>query len=180
MEEYLDKGNYSFTFTIPDFKNVYYGIKVPYGKLTNEKQYDFLENHLQNINKFDSIQWIYENNTINNSNLHIHGFVIDTSAEEMEDFRMRFYDHPIKMTYKSCLKISDIQRTTLDIMYFQNYCNKHQHTIKYFMRVIEDKKHSQALDNHIKIDVNQGILMGPKTTNTSYDFGKRAKFILEI
>lgn len=35
--ENLTLGNFSFTFTIPDFKYVYFTQRIQYGKLNNEQ-----------------------------------------------------------------------------------------------------------------------------------------------
>jgi len=181
-------GKFSFTYTIPDVKYIYFKERIQYGKLTNEQQYDFLENQLQKINKFKDIRWVYEQNTLHNTNLHIHGYVIGTTHEEMENFRHLFYSHPITITPKSYFKLSDIQKTTHEIEYFIRYCAKHQDTIKYYMRVLEDQKLFNSLDSksfNIKIEVNgqredTGRPQSPIITANSYDFGKNKKFILQL
>lgn len=187
-----DIQNYSFTFTIPSFKNVKYkSANTAYGKLSNEQQYELLEDHLQNIchGKFDQIKWIYEQHKETDNRLHVHGIILKTNYELVEQFRNDFYSsYKINCSYKSYIKFSDIQRTIKDIKYFERYCDKHQHEIKYFMRVIEDKKHSEALDKGVKIECN----IPPKYLNSleehlesrelgdEYLFGKLNKFIIEI
>lgn len=188
-----DKQNYSWTFTIPSFKNVKYkSANVTYGKLSNAQQYDLLENHLQNITfgKFDTIYWVYEQHKESDNRLHVHGFIEQVNEEQVEQFRNDFYSsYRINCSYKSYIKFSDIQRTLVDKRYFQDYMKKHQNEITYFMSVIEDKKHSEAIDKGIKIEVNN---ISPKYLNTleehlesrelgdEYPFGKMNKFLVEI
>lgn len=191
----LIKGNFSFTFTIPSFKNVYYkGNNIPYGKLTNCQQYDFLEKILHKHNKFDNIKWIYENHGENDNRLHIHGFIKDAFEDMVYQFRNDFYSHPIKVAYKSFVKFSDIQKTKLDICFFEKYMEKNQDKIKYFMGEDEDKKKSDELDGKVNkpvfIEVNN---TSPQYINSlsehlesenlgdEYRFGKKdKKFIVEI
>lgn len=188
-EIFTSRHDYSFTFTIPTFKNVKYkSANTAYGKLTFEQQYEFLEDHLQNISKFDDIKWVYELHK-DIPRLHIHGFIKNEYYERVEQFRNDFYsNYKINMSYKSYIKMSDIQETIVDINYFENYCKKHQHEIKYFMRVIEDKKHSEALDKGIKIECNNGpkhnsLDMIQESENRPYEkylFGKLNNFTLQF
>lgn len=188
MEFQTDNGNFSFTFTIPGFKNVYYqGNRRPYGKLTQERQYDFLENHLQHINKFPDIKWVYEEHE--DTRLHIHGWVKNTCGEEMDDFRHRFYSHPVAMTQKSYEKISNIQKTLFLLDYFDVYMKKNQHKIKYFMRVIENERIRKAMDEGVYIEPNISAQyvnsleqhLESEMLGNEYNFGKKHnKFIIEL
>lgn len=187
-----DKQNYSFTFTIPSFKNVKYkSSNSAYGKLSQEQQYDLLEPHIQNIasNKFDNIKWIYEEHKESDNRLHIHGFIENTNYEMVEQLRNDFYSsYKINCSYKSYIKFSNIQRTIYDIKFFQIYMSKNQNNIKFFMKVIEDQKHSEALDQGVKIEVNTGPNINTLDTtqennNLPYEkylFGKLNKFLIEI
>lgn len=190
------KNDFSFTFTIPSFKNVRYkGNSVPYGKLSNSQQYDFLEEHLHNCcySKFDDIKWVYEQHKEADNRLHIHGFIKGTYEEMVINFRHDFYsNYKINCSYKSYIKYSDIQRTIKDINYFERYCDKFQHEITYYMRVIEDKKHAEELDKGVKIETNKRDIpadyinsltehLETKNSADTYMFGKKhTNFIIEI
>lgn len=146
------ENNYSFTFTIPTFKNVYYkGNRRRFGNMTQEQQFDFLESHLHKINSFAEIKWVYEEHE--DFRLHIHGYVCNTAKEPMNEFRHKFYSYPISMTEKSYLKISDIQRTTNHISYFVDYMSKHQDKIKFYMRDINREK-PQPITKTVRIQTN--------------------------
>lgn len=191
--EFITTGNYSFTFTISSKKVVYYrGNRRPYYLLPQIQQYDFLENQLQKINKFNHIKWVYEEHK-EDKRLHVHGYVMNTSDEEMNDFRARFYDHPITIAVSGQIKLSNIQRTLIDINYFQIYMEKHQHEIIYYMRTIQDRKHYDALDGKpfnkktltIDININPHYLNSLDDVQESgylgdeYLFGKQNKFTVE-
>lgn len=187
---------FSFTFTIPAFKNIKYkSANCTYGKLSHDQQHDFLENHLQDIssNMFNDIKWIYEfhkNEDGTNGRLHVHGFIKFDYAERVEEFRNKFYSsYRVNMSYKSYVKMSDVQRTLTDIFYFENYMEKHQNEIPYFMSVISEKKHSEALDKGVKIEYNNIGLRPNSLDNTQennnlpyekYLFGKLNKFLVEL
>lgn len=152
---YLHSGNWSFTFTIPSFKSIKYkSVNTKYGLLTQNQQYDFIENHLQDISTFHKgdIKWVYEEHKENDNRLHVHGFIINAIFEEVESFRNNFYaSYKINCSRKSYVKYSDIQSTTYSIDYFKEYMQKHQHEIKYYMRVDIDKQHSDNLDKGVKL-----------------------------
>lgn len=189
-------GNYSFTFTIPAFKNVYYKARrIPFGKLKHSEQYDFLENHLAKINMFDKIKWVYEHHEENDPGrrLHIHGFVKDALYDEMEEFRRRFYHTPVGIAFRKYIKISDIQLTIYDIKYFDDYMLKNQDKIAYFMKAEDDKKSFDAIegkkytpikiesniDPRYLIDLNKHI--EDTYIDDEYKFGlNRNKFLVEI
>ena len=110
------KKSFSFTFTIPAFKKVYYDKKRrPYGSLSPKQQYVLLENIMCNIINplhFEFIDWVYEKHE--DGRLHIHGYVITTPENDDKIFILRdsFYSYNQKINLKmsSYLKISDIQK----------------------------------------------------------------------
>lgn len=188
------RGNYSFTLTIPSKKKVYYQSKyVIFSKLSHLLQYDFLENHLQHINRFTSIKWVYEEHTEKDKRLHVHGYVLNTVEEEIKDFIDRFYKYPIILSYKTYHRLCDYQKTIIDLDYWKEYCEKNQKNIKYYMRVDENKKHELALDGKeskfkVLIETNldahyfnaleqnqESLEVGHK-----YPFGKNNKFLVEF
>ena len=124
FENILYKSNFSFTFTIPSTKNVWYkGHRIPFGKMTQQQQYDFLENRLQKINTFyKNIQWVYEEHE--DKRLHVHGFIKSAYFEEVEQFRTEFYKHPISITYSVYSRLSNIQETLYNSGYFTDYMQK--------------------------------------------------------
>lgn len=186
------RGNYSFTFTIPSTKNVYWQkVYRPYGKMPQFMQYDFLENHLQRINKFHEIYWVYEEHLETDLRLHIHGWIIDTNEEEVKDFIDRFYKYPVMICYNTYYRISNYQKTIFTIDYFKEYCAKYQNKIKYYMSVIEDKKHSANLDGKkfkLTIDTNLDAHyfnslernQENRDMGDDYLFGKNKKFLIEF
>lgn len=190
MDIKIYRANFSFTLTIPSFKNIYYnGRRIQYGKLTQDKQYDFLEDHLQNINTFSNIRWVYEEHKEDpRKRLHVHGYIENEYHECVKDFVDRFYSHhKVSMSVSSYLKMSDIQKTLVNIDYFKNYMEKHQHEIKYYMKVIEDEKRCDILDEKFKVKIEYGpnlntVLqsLDEEHLGQEYLFGKQKKFILEI
>lgn len=196
--EHITKGNYSFTFVIPSQKVVYFqNNRLPYNKLRQELQYEFIESHLQKINKFHNVKWVYEEHNDDTKRLHVHGYVMDTSYEEMEDFRRRFYSHPIQLAYSGYIKVSNIQKSLVDIQYFLNYMNKHQSTIKYFMLSDQQKLLSNNIDGkktdfteNFKINAQYFNSLGEHLENEylgdTYNFGKSKlkiyhnKYIIEL
>lgn len=194
MEFQQTKGHYAFTFTIPPFKNVYYkSNKRQYGKMPQNMQYDFLENHIQKCSSLlKNCQWVYEEHE--DKRLHIHGFVKDTHWAEMEEFRARFYEYPISMSYKSYDKMSKLEKTIVNISYWESYIEKNQSKIKYYMRVIEDKKHASNLDGNkdFKLIIEERTY-SPSFLNSldeiqendedlgyTYPFGKKKNFLIEF
>lgn len=163
----LYRSNFSFTFTIPSKKVIWYkGHRMTFGKMKQEQQYDFLENRLQKINRFyKDIKWVYEEHQ--DGRLHIHGFIKNAYFEEVELFRTDFYKHPISITPSVYFRLSNIQETLYNSGYFTEYMQKNQNNIKYFMRSIQDKIDTHNLDDD-------------KPVKIEYLFGKIKKHIIEI
>lgn len=184
---YLHLSDWSFSFTIPSFKSVKYkSVNIKYGSLTQDQQYNFLEDHLQSISNFgENIKWVYEEHKENDNRLHIHGFIKNAVYEEVEQFRTNFYaSYKINCSMKSYLKFSNIQQTIYHIGYFENYCKKHQHEIKYFMRVVTDLKHSENLDKGINTAKDMKIYTREEfetwPSEQKYLFGKHNNFIVDF
>lgn len=139
--------NFSFTFTIPAFKKIWYnGKSQQYGKMTQDKQYNFLENLLQKIISVDDkILWIYEEHE--DSRLHIHGYIYNTHFDYMAQIRDKFYSHhSIGIAVSKYVKISDIQQTSYHPKFFVDYMNKHQDKIKFYQSNIQQIKNCNDLD----------------------------------
>jgi len=183
--------NYSFTFEIPFNKVIYFRGRRPFGSLTFENQYNFLEDHLQKINKFKNIMWVYELHKVN-PRLHIHGYIINSTFDEVQSFRHDFYiSQKIGISARTYIQISDIQLTLIDKHYFIDYMDKNQHEIIYKMRVLEDKFNSDALDGKkFKVSIHSNINpqyfksleegQEERQWGDKYLFGVTNKFIVEI
>lgn len=190
------KGNYSFTLTISESKVIYFkGKRLPYGMLTNQQQYEFLENHLNKISKFKgNAWWVYELHKPNKypARLHIHGYVINTSQMEMDDFISAFYGNPIQIAYNGYVKLCKVERTYFDSSFWETYCEKHQKDIIYHMGGLQQKKESAELDGKqfkITIDTNKINAqylnsleehLESKNMGDEYLFGKINKFIVDL
>lgn len=189
---------FSFTFTIPAPKIVYYnGKRRPYGNLAWSHQYRFLEDlMIKVINplKYEFIDWVYEfheaNPEIKNSKrLHLHGFCKLQDCYDTEVYKLRedFYNYNsiIRLASNTYKRLSDIQETYYDISFWENYIQKHQDTIAYHSRYRAEQNMISALDNGIiKIDTNYSRYLNSidehlETDNLSdsYKFGK---FIVEL
>lgn len=191
LEEQISRGDYSVTITIPSVKKVWYkGQYHYYGKLTQESQYDMLEKILQKYNTFPQIKWVYE--THEDQRLHAHMWILNEYEEIVKDFRHKIYsDHAINIRPGSYLKISDIQRTLVSINYFNEYMQKHQANIKYFMSsdeafrrkcVIDDDTFHLYIESNIPAEYVNSLVKGQETEYLpdTYPFGKSNKFIVEI
>lgn len=191
----IEWANFSFTFTISSKKIVYFkGKRRPYNMLTQDQQYEFLEKQLHRSNKhFDNIKWVYEEHEKEDNRLHVHGFVINACWEQMELFRSAFYGNPINIAYSGYIKLSNIQKTQLDISYFITYMDKNQNKIKYYMGQDQDKKLSCELNGEkfkpvlIESNISPQYLnsleehLESRDMGDDYKFGKKLnKFIVEI
>lgn len=185
--------NYSFTFTIPAFKKVYYKSRYRvYSKMNQLEQYHFLEKQLHRYNIFKMIKWVYEEHE--DKRLHVHGYILNTQLNRVEEFRNNFYTFPINIQRKSYDMFSLI-KFIFDERGWVDYCNKHQREIIYRMGVDQDIKNGCNLDSkeyYLKIEEREDISpqyfnsiergsiddsdMGP----SGYLFGKLNKFTIEI
>lgn len=187
--------NFSFSFTIPHFKNVYYSTShIQYGKLTNAQQYELLEPLMAKYFVGPKYHWCYEKHA--DGRLHIHGIAINQFEDEIEELRRLFYSsYQINIRQGSYIKLSDIQKTRIDIKYFINYMMKDQMNIIYHMKSYDQQKIDHGLNKkgkfNFKIEVptisnsyfNQlEEHLGSSPLSDSYPFGKKKekKFILEI
>ena len=121
------------------------------------------------------IDWVYEKH--DDGRLHIHGYVILTKEYEDEVYVMRdsFYSYNQKINIKmsSYLKISDIQKTYLDISFWNNYIQKHQDEIIFKNGYTQQQELTQSLDYGVKIDTCDYTI-----DNNKYRF--KGKLIVEI
>lgn len=177
----MEKTNnsFSFTYTIPAFKKVYYdGKRRAYGNLSPKQQYVLLEDIMMKIINplnYLFIDWVYEKHE--DGRLHIHGYVILTKEYEDEVYKMRdsFYSYNQKINIKmsSYLKISDIQKTYLDITFWNNYIQKHQDEIIFKNGYTQQQELTQSLDYGVKLDTCDYTI-----DNNKYRF--KGKLIVEI
>lgn len=172
----IELGSYSFTFTIPSFKVVYYnGQKIPYGKLSQENQYKFIEDIIQmNIGKFDEIEWVYEEHE--DKRLHVHGYIQNTHEELVKDFVNNFYTYNsrIGLSFRSYSKLSVYEKTRHSLDSWLRYIQKHQAEIKFLSKRRQDEKDSADLDysgNAVKIETNY---------YDTYRFKGKNNFLVEI
>lgn len=148
----MEKGNFSFTLTVPRMKKVWYEGKFHnYALLSLRDQHNFLENRLQKIVYSDwNIIYVYEQHEItekdNSGRLHIHGMIYDTYFDLVQQFILKFYEFPINCAPKTALKISNVQKTYKDVKYFLNYMNKNQDKICFYMGAYQQQKDCDALD----------------------------------
>lgn len=188
-----DKHDYSFTFTIPAFKNVYHSKKrCKYGQLTNKQQFTLIERVMyKNVSSSSDVRWIYEKH--DDERLHLHGYWKNTYREEVEDLRNKFYqDYSINInSYVKYEKISDIQETKTVINYWEKYMEKNQDKIIYKCGFIHQKEITDDLNKGIiKIECNipQDYLntldqhLENELLEDEYKFGKTKlnKYIIEI
>lgn len=187
------RANYSFTFTIPKNKTVYYKNKrMTYSIMSQDAQYNFLENHMQKIKKGNmSCYWVYEEHE--DKRLHIHGFILNEYIEYIEQFRRDFYSWPIQISPKVYFRLSNIQETILDIHYFIDYMVKNENKIKYKMSSFQAFEEMHKLDgtkpnfkifietNNFHIDNGGKDTQCPQLPYENYLFGKiKNKFIINF
>lgn len=188
-----NKMGYSFTFTIPPLKKVYYnGKRRPFQSLAFSHQYKFMEQLMMKIInplEFLFIDWCYEFHEVGERRLHIHGYAAVSLDHESAVYKLRdlFYTYNSIIRLKQYKNISDIQLTYWDVSYWDTYCEKHQDTIQYFSAYRAEQKYKDALDNGIvQIYTNTDYdrycdslteHLEKRETVDGYDFGK---FIVEL
>lgn len=155
----LDQG-FSFTFTIPIEKLVYYaGRRRKFGSMSNKQQHVFMCDLMTKvtwIEHYSFIDYVFEKHQ--NGSLHIHGYAI--VKEEYSHLnpvlilRASFYEHNQIVGIKPSVyeRLSNIQQTYANSQYWFDYMNKNQDEIIYkshYNQAIEDRKN---LDNGVKIE----------------------------
>lgn len=171
---------YSFTFTIPPFKKVYYnGKRRAYGSLSPKQQYTLLESVMMKVInplKFAEIDWVYEKHE--DGRLHIHGYAhLEPGPENLgavHILRDDFYtvNQIIGMKLSSYLKVSDIQETYHDITFWHHYIQKNQDEIVFKNGYTQQKELTENLDNGLCVVKNIEF------DNNVYRF--KSKNIIEI
>jgi len=173
--------SYSFTFTIPAFKKVYYNAKRRvYSSLSPKQQFVLFEEIMMKIINplnYEFIDWVYEKHE--DGRLHLHGFCLVQKEHSEEVFKLRdaFYTYNQKIGIKmsSYLKISDIQETRIHIKYWNDYIMKHQDDIVFKNGYTQQKDLTEALD--------QGIVKSIDTYEYQYDNNKyrfKGKLIVDF
>lgn len=197
MENYILSFDewYSFTLTIPPLKKVYYaGRKREFGKMLPKQQHTFLEEIICRVirpNKFRFIDYVYEFHDKNSwEHLHIHGLCKTDNINNVREFVHDFYSYNNKIGIKPSqyIKLSNIQKTLLDISFWNTYISKAQD------KIIFKSSYTQQLEEISKLDSKPLILIEERlpsydsedlgdynTSDKSYPFkGKNQKFIVEI
>jgi len=181
---------YSFTFTIPPFKKVYWNSKRrPYANLSPSQQYHFLEDIMMKIInplKFNYIDWIYEEHE--DKRLHLHGFCMcdEPNYDEVFVLRDSFYsiNQKIGIKMSSSLKVSDIQQTYSDLNYWLEYINKHQDKIIFKNGYTQQKELTEGLDygvvKHSFNDCSMNLPNWCDEPDDKYKFKGKNKYIVEI
>lgn len=173
--------SYSFTFTIPSFKKVYFNTKRrAYGSLSQKQQFVLFEDIMMKIInplKYQFIDWVYEKH--DDGRLHLHGYAILQKEDEGEVFILRdafyTYNQKIGIRMTSYLKISDIQETYINISFWKDYINKHQDEIVFKNGYTQQKELTENLDN--------GIVKNIDTYEYQYDNNKyrfKGKLIVDF
>lgn len=187
------KNHFSFTLTLPAFKNVICeGKSYPYGRLSQISQYNLLENVIGAISEGYDILYVYEEHE--DKRLHIHGMIFNEIYEAARDFILSFY-RDYRIGIKSAKKIfgdekngriSDLQETRLNKDFFIRYMEKTQDTIKYFPRKQQEEKEMDQLEGQkykfrVKITMNDNFIRNLDENletgylSDEYPFGKKIR-----
>ncbi len=178
--------SFSFTFTIPAFKKVYFmGKRRPYGRLSPKQQHSLIENLFIKIlrsNEYSFIDWVYEFHE--DKRLHIHGYIItpsDSKVDYVYTLRDDFYSYNsiIGIKMSSYLKLSDIQQTRENLDFWRSYMAKNQDKIIFKSGFVIQQEYVNNLDEGIiKIEEN---ITPPEIDYTEYAFrGIRHKTCYEV
>lgn len=146
--------SYSFTFTIPANKKVYYASrKRKYGSLTQKQQHKMLCDLMTKIiwwEHFDFLDYVFEEHQ--DKRLHIHGFAVVKhqyiNIHPVYLLRDAFYSHGqiIKIAQSRYLQLSDIQLTKVHLNFWIKYINKHQDEILFRSHFSQSQIDSENLD----------------------------------
>jgi hypothetical protein len=181
---------YSFTFTIPAPKKVYYaGRRRAYGSMNQLAQSKFLNNLMTQIihsEDFEFIDWIFEAHT--DGRLHLHGYchiVKETSNPEFYIKRLQhdFYSYNMIVgltSFKNYDKLCDVQETRTNINYWLEYINKNQDTIIFKSPQRTEQDNQMSLDKGVCKIEERIINTDNDDYYDTYRFGVSNKFTVEI
>lgn len=188
----MSQNFYSFTFTIPPQKKVYYGGKRRiYSSMNHKAQSNFLNDLIIKTlpsSKFLFYEWVFEEHKEEQmkGNLHIHGFC-STSIEDAEapirEFQRLFYTHNQIIGLKLYHKLSDIQKTLTNISHWKSYMAKHQDEMLYKMPLLQQNEDINHLDNGIiKVEHNPNTPISeyPDDYWKTYRFKGHNKFMVDL
>ncbi len=178
---------YSFTFTIPGVKKVYYsGRKRAFGSMNLKAQHTFLNDLMTKIiwnDSFKFIDWVYEKHE--DERLHIHGFVcVDEFLAEapIRKLQRDFYQHKniVNMAETSYMRLSHVEKTYKDVKYWKKYIDKHQDEIIYHSPTYVQFMLFQNLDKGVIIERPPLIDTSADDYYDTYRFGTQNKFTVEM
>lgn len=143
---------YSFTFTIPVKKKVYYdGRRRIYSQMSNSSQAVFINQLMTKIiwtEHFKYIDYVFEKHEPSEydklGRLHIHGYaIVKKQYDNLQPVHLladSFYTHNkiIGLANSVYPRLMNIQQTREDISWWLDYMNKHQHKISF-----QNSYHSQ-------------------------------------
>lgn len=186
---------YSFTLTVPPLKKVYYaGRKRTFSQMLPKQQYIFFEEIICRVirpNKFRFIDYVYEFHDKNDwKHLHIHGLCKTNHINNVLEFVHDFYTYNSKIGIKHSqyVKLSNIQKTKLDISFWQTYISKAQD------KIIYKSSYTTQLEETAKLDGKHAVFIETKDNyfdlssldsddynsfSKTYDF-KGRNFIVEL
>lgn len=136
---------YSFTFTIPARKKVYYDTRRRvFGKMALSQQSKFMNNLLMKTiwqEHFNYIDWVFERHEPTEDDkqgrLHIHGYALVKKKylhlEPLYLLANSFYTHNkiIGLANSVYPRLINIQKTLVDINYWYEYINKSTENMPY-------------------------------------------------
>lgn len=184
--------SYSFTFTIPPEKKVYYaGRKRTFKTLSQQQQYTLFCDLMTKViwwDNFSYLDYVFEEHE--DKRLHLHGYAIVKpeclNKTPVQSLRHEFYSHAqiIGMAMSNYIMCSDIQQTYCDLSFWLNYIDKHQDKIKFkskYTQGVEDKK---SLDNGVLAAKSSAVCQIETRPDNYYDTyrfkGQINKFLVEI
>lgn len=180
--------SYSFTFTIPYSKKVYFnGKRRTFGAMTQDYQHKFLCHHMTNIifsQYYKYIDYIFEEHE--DKRLHIHGYaVIETpdSLSIIKELVHNFYtlNRAVGIAPSVYPRLSNLQQTITDISHWEAYINKNQDTMKFLSPMRQQEKEVEQLDIKPIVKIEHRPSTPPSEYYATYAFGKQKQnFLVEL
>jgi len=181
---------FSFTFTIPANKKVYYaGKRRRYGSMLQKCQHKLINDLFVKIiwhNHFEFIDYVFEAHE--DGRLHVHGIAIvaDDFINILPIYSLRdfFYQHNsiIGIAPSVYDRLSRIEETRTDINCWLRYIEKHQNDIIYKSNYRAEQEDAAKLDNGVRpVLIEFRPISPPPEYYDTYRFtGENKKFFVEI